>query len=156
MRYAILFATLVLPAAAVAQERYPTKPVRVIAAIAAGSLTDIVLRRATPDLAAGLGQPLVIDNRPGANTVVGADACAKAAPDGYTFCVLNRDTVSVMSTATVCGTGNFANRSSVSSICFSLLTWLFIRSFTIWALVPIASPALLVNSSTRSSLAMSL
>ncbi len=96
MRKAVLLAALLLPAAVAAQERYPAKPVRVIAAIAAGSLTDIVLRRAAADLAGALGQPLVIDNRPGANTVVGADACARAAPDGYTWCVLNRDTVSVI------------------------------------------------------------
>jgi tripartite-type tricarboxylate transporter receptor subunit TctC len=91
--------TLVLSlssAAVAAQDRYPAKPVRIIAAIAAGSLTDVVLRRAAVDLTASLGQSLVIDNRPGANTVVGADACAKAAPDGHTFCVLNRDTVSVI------------------------------------------------------------
>ena len=93
---ALAVAVLLAPAAAAAQERYPAKPVRIIAAIAAGSLTDIVLRRVAADLTASLGQPLVIDNRPGANTVVGADACAKAAPDGYTFCVLNRDTVSVI------------------------------------------------------------
>ena len=96
MTKALLLLALLLPGAAQAQERYPTKPVRVIAAIAAGSLTDIVLRRAAVDLAAALGQPLVIDDRPGANTVVGANACAKAAADGYTYCVLNRDTVSVI------------------------------------------------------------
>lgn len=93
---ALVVGLMLSAAGAGAQERYPTKPVRIIAAIAAGSLTDVVLRRASVDLAASLGQPLVIDNRPGANTVVGADACAKAAPDGYTFCVLNRDTVSVI------------------------------------------------------------
>lgn len=92
----LLSLALLLPGTLPAQERYPSKPVRVIAAIAAGSLTDIVLRRAAAELAGPLGQPLIIDNRPGANTVVGADACAKAAPDGYTYCVLNRDTVSVI------------------------------------------------------------
>lgn len=95
----LAWSAAVLAAAAgssAAQEVYPTRPVRIIAAIAAGSLTDVVLRRATVDLSSALGQPLVIDNRPGANTIVGADACAKAAADGYTFCVLNRDTVSVI------------------------------------------------------------
>jgi len=89
-------AMLLTAGIAVAQERYPAKPVRLIAAIAAGSLTDVVLRRAAVDLSQALGQQLVIDNRPGANTIVGADACAKAPADGYTFCVLNRDTVSVI------------------------------------------------------------
>lgn len=92
----VVVALLGASSVALAQHRYPAKPIRVIAAIAAGSLTDVVLRRAAVDLSAALGQPLVIDNRSGANTVVGADACAKAPPDGYTYCVLNRDTVSVI------------------------------------------------------------
>lgn len=79
-----------------AQEPYPVRPIRLIAAIAAGSLTDVVVRRMASGLAAGLGQSVIVDNRPGANTIVGADACAKAQADGYTYCVLNRDTVSVI------------------------------------------------------------
>lgn len=81
---------------ALAQERYPARPVRIIVAIAAGSLTDIILRKAAQEVGGGFGQPLIIDNRPGANTVVGAELCARAAPDGYTYCVVNRDTTSVI------------------------------------------------------------
>lgn len=74
---------------------FPTKPVRVIVAIAAGSPTDIILRTAGPQLVDSLGQTLVIDNRPGGNQVVGAEACARSAPDGYTYCVMTNTAISV-------------------------------------------------------------
>jgi tripartite-type tricarboxylate transporter receptor subunit TctC len=80
--------------AADAQAPYPSKPIRVIVGIAPGSVTDIVMRAVAQELAPRLGQPLVIENRPGGNMIIGADACAKAAPDGYTICVLGVDALS--------------------------------------------------------------
>ena len=71
-----------------AQTDYPNKPIRLLVPIAAGSVTDVVLRAAAPMLSQRLGQPVVIDNRPGASGIVGAEACAKAAPDGYTICAV--------------------------------------------------------------------
>ncbi len=73
---------------AAAQADYPNKPLRILVPIAAGSVTDVVLRAAAPMLSQRLGQPVVIDNRPGASGIVGAEACAKAAPDGYTLCAV--------------------------------------------------------------------
>ena len=64
---------------------YPTKPIRAIVPFAPGSATDQIARAFGAKMAETLGQPLVIENRPGANGMIGADAVAKAAPDGYTF-----------------------------------------------------------------------
>jgi tripartite-type tricarboxylate transporter receptor subunit TctC len=73
---------------AAAQQDYPARPIRVIVPLAAGSITDVALRAAAQELAPRLGQPLVIDNRPGASASVGSEACAKAPPDGYTVCAV--------------------------------------------------------------------
>jgi tripartite-type tricarboxylate transporter receptor subunit TctC len=69
--------------AAVAAEPYPVKPVRVVVTFPPGGQTDVVARTIQPFLEARLGQPIVIDNRPGAGGTIGVDAVAKAAPDGY-------------------------------------------------------------------------
>jgi len=74
---------------------FPSKPIRVIIAIAAGSPTDVVIRTAGRELLNTLGQPLTIDNRPGGNQVIGSEACARAAGDGYTFCVVTNTAISV-------------------------------------------------------------
>jgi tripartite-type tricarboxylate transporter receptor subunit TctC len=71
--------------AAKAQDSYPTKPIRWIVPYAAGGFADIRARKLGIDLARNLGQPVVIENRAGAGGVVGTDAVAKAAPDGYTI-----------------------------------------------------------------------
>ncbi len=80
--------SLMVGAFASAQTAYPSKPIRLLVPIAAGSVTDVVLRAAVPLLSQRLGQPVVIENRPGASGVVGAEACAKASPDGYTICAV--------------------------------------------------------------------
>ncbi len=79
--------------AAVAQT-YPAKPVRVIVPLPAGSVTDVATRAIGTEMAAKLGQPWVVDNRPGGAMVIGADLCAKAPPDGYTLCVVGPDAMS--------------------------------------------------------------
>jgi tripartite-type tricarboxylate transporter receptor subunit TctC len=63
---------------------YPAKPIRWIVPYTAGGLTDTSTRLVTNKIAASIGQPVLIDNRPGANAIIGADLAAKAAPDGYT------------------------------------------------------------------------
>lgn len=72
-------------AAASAQERYPSRPIRLVIPFAPGGGSDVTARMLGPRIAERLGQPVVIDNRPAASGVVGADIVAKAIPDGYTL-----------------------------------------------------------------------
>ena len=85
-RFAFLISLFLLfSTAAFAQSPWPDKPVRWIVPYAAGGFADIRARRIGIDLAKRLGQPVVIENRTGAGGVIGTDAVAKAAPDGYTI-----------------------------------------------------------------------
>ena len=70
---------------ALAQAAYPNKPIKIIVPFAAGGATDVLARVLAEKLTVGLGQPIVIDNKPGAAGIIGTDAVAKAAPDGYTL-----------------------------------------------------------------------
>src|ERR671934_356294 len=79
-----LFALLLAPVVAVAQE-WPTKPVRIIVPFGPGSTPDTIGRLIADHLQQKLGQPFVIENRPGASANTGTDAVAKAEPDGYTI-----------------------------------------------------------------------
>jgi tripartite-type tricarboxylate transporter receptor subunit TctC len=81
---ALLCALLFSPYPALA-ETYPTRPITLIVAFAAGGSSDIAARVLGPQLAADLGQSVVIDNRPGAGGNIGVGAVAKAAADGYTI-----------------------------------------------------------------------
>jgi tripartite-type tricarboxylate transporter receptor subunit TctC len=79
-------APLLLPSPALAQaETYPSKPIRMVVGFTAGGTTDIIARVIGPKLTEAWGQPVVIDNRPGAGGNLGGDIVAKAAPDGYTI-----------------------------------------------------------------------
>lgn len=80
-----LFAWGLLPGLACAQPAYPTKPLRIVVPSSAGGGTDIIARAVSPRLAERLGQQIVIDNRPGAGTMIGGEVVAKSAPDGYTL-----------------------------------------------------------------------
>src|SRR5260221_6096700 len=72
-------------AAAAHAQSYPTKPIRIIVPYAAGGTSDILARQIGPKLSDTWGQPVVVENKPGANGNVGADFVAKNAPDGYTL-----------------------------------------------------------------------
>ena len=75
-------------------QSYPNRPIRLIVSIAAGSVTDVIVRNATMQLAPRLEQPLIIENRGTASGIIAAQACAHATPDGYTLCVLHHDAMS--------------------------------------------------------------
>src|SRR5918992_1085434 len=66
-------------------QSYPTKPLRWIVPTGPGSAVDVNARRVAPKLGDALGQPVVVENRPGANSMIGAREAARAAPDGYTL-----------------------------------------------------------------------
>ncbi|KQP19406.1 tripartite tricarboxylate transporter substrate binding protein [Pseudorhodoferax sp. Leaf267] len=70
---------------AAAQATYPNRPIRMVVAFAAGGSTDVVARVIGQKLSEGLGVPVVVDNRAGANGTVGSEVVAKSAPDGYTI-----------------------------------------------------------------------
>lgn len=73
------------PNLAIAQTAYPTRPVKIIAPVAAGTVADLVPRIVAEKLAARWGQPVVVEDRPGAANNLGAEAAARAEPDGYTL-----------------------------------------------------------------------
>ncbi len=94
MRRRLMLAALALcalPAAAqtapTAQTDYPAHPVKIMVSLPPGSGADSTARFIAQQLATTLGQPFVVENRPGANGFIGARAAAEAAPDGYTLFV---------------------------------------------------------------------
>jgi tripartite-type tricarboxylate transporter receptor subunit TctC len=89
IRIAVLAALGVAPALA---QNYPTKPIRLLIAQAPGSATDVVSRVLGNRLSEGLGQPVVIEARPGAGGMVGTEAAARSTPDGYTLFMANNST----------------------------------------------------------------
>lgn len=89
------FALGSLPAVAAAQGAYPAHPVKIIIGFGPGSGTDIISRLIAEELRQALGQPFVVDNRPGASARIAATAVAKAPADGYTLMLTSNTTHSV-------------------------------------------------------------
>src|SRR5947208_6147475 len=83
MKKLLVALVLAAPLAAYAQT-WPAKPIRGVVPYTGGGITDIVTRVVTQKMQTSLGQPIVVDNRPGANSILGADIVAKAPPDGHT------------------------------------------------------------------------
>lgn len=87
-RAAFLALSLSVLAASVpsaAQDSYPSRPIRIVAPFGAGGGGDVSLRMLGAQLSQRLGQPVVVDNKPGANGIIGAQDAARSAPDGYTL-----------------------------------------------------------------------
>ena len=87
MRLLPFLALCLLALPAKADEKWPQRPVRIVVPFAAGGSIDVVARIVADHMAEKLGQPMVIENKPGAGSTIGVDAVAKAAPDGYTLLV---------------------------------------------------------------------
>ena len=85
MKKTILGAMLLALAAAAQAQSYPNRPIRWVVPYTGGGITDIVTRVVTQKMQASLGQPIVVENKPGANSILGADLVAKAPADGYSI-----------------------------------------------------------------------
>ena len=91
---------LLLPAIAgwlappAAAQSFPDRPIHIIVPYAAGGLTDALARGLGNQVAEAVGQPVIIENRPGASSIVGMETCAKAKPDGLTVCLTVADSLS--------------------------------------------------------------
>src|SRR5438128_2374166 len=87
MRKILLLACALAAFSAAAQDNWPSRPVKVIVPSSPGGGTDLYARLLAQSLSESLKQQFVVDNRPGASGNIGAEAAAKAAPDGYTMLV---------------------------------------------------------------------
>jgi tripartite-type tricarboxylate transporter receptor subunit TctC len=85
MKRTLVAGALALLAGVATAQDYPNKPIRIIVGYAAGGGNDIIVRVMTNELSKGLGQPVIVDNKPGAQGIIGAELAARAAPDGYTL-----------------------------------------------------------------------
>jgi len=121
---------LALPAAA--QERYPSRPLRIVVPFAPGGSTDIFARLVGDRLATALGQPVVIENRAGASGNIGADAVAKSAPDGYTI---------LMATTGVMAINNALFKSMTFDAAKEFEPVVYIASISNVVIVPVDLPA---------------
>src|SRR4051812_40539502 len=85
MNRVLIVAALALFSAGSAAQDYPNKPIRIVVGYSAGGGNDIIVRVMTNELSKGLGQPVIVENKPGAQGIIGAELVAKAPPDGYTI-----------------------------------------------------------------------
>lgn len=98
VRASALILTMLAPSLGLAQPppiAYPTKPIRFVVPYPPGGTTDIVARGIAAKLSERFGHQVVIDNRGGASTIIGAEAAAKAVPDGYTILLVTATTLSI-------------------------------------------------------------
>jgi tripartite-type tricarboxylate transporter receptor subunit TctC len=87
-----VFLALLLSATSALAQTYPSKPIRIIIAQAPGSASDVISRTFANKLQEGLGQPVVVEAKPGAGGVLGSEAAARATPDGYTLVMATNST----------------------------------------------------------------
>ena len=93
----VLFAAalIAIPAAFAQTPMYPTKPVRLVVPFSPGGASDLTARTLAQKMGESMGQSIVVDNKPGANGVVGIDLVAKSPPDGYTILLTDRGSLTV-------------------------------------------------------------
>ena len=83
--YGMIFISALCLSNPAAAQNYPAKPVRIIVPFAAGGMTDVLVRKLAQAVSPALKQPVIIDTKPGGSMIIGAEAAAKSAPDGYTL-----------------------------------------------------------------------
>ncbi|MGO4330059.1 tripartite tricarboxylate transporter substrate binding protein [Cupriavidus sp. 2TAF22] len=96
--FAVLLSVPLLVASAAARAQaqpYPSQPIRIVVPYAPGGMTDVVARVIAQRLGVRLGRPVVVENRPGAATIVGAEVVAGASPDGYTLLAATNTTLTI-------------------------------------------------------------
>src|SRR6195256_1723299 len=85
----VILATAMLANGAAAwADHYPSRPIRIVVPTQAGAAQDILARLMQPYLEKSFGQPIIVENRSGASTMIGTEAVAKAPPDGYTLLIV--------------------------------------------------------------------
>jgi len=92
---ALLTALMAGGMTAAAAQQYPVKPIRIVAPFGPGGLVDVLARALGEKMRASLGQPVIVDNRPGSGGNIGADIVAKAEPDGYTLLMSSAGILSI-------------------------------------------------------------
>lgn len=110
---------------ALAQGAYPDRPIRLVVPFPAGALTDSLGRMVSERLRAPLGQPLVVENRPGAGTLLGASTVAKSAADGYNLLVATSTTLAIspaMYTTPPAVPADFTGVAMLGTVSFLLVT----------------------------------
>ncbi|NBX54533.1 MAG: tripartite tricarboxylate transporter substrate binding protein [Betaproteobacteria bacterium] len=90
---ALLLAACMAQSALAQTDTFPTKPIRIIASTSPGGLTDLLARNLARLMSDSLSQQVVVENRPGAGTLIGMTACARAIPDGYTLCLTDNQSL---------------------------------------------------------------
>jgi tripartite-type tricarboxylate transporter receptor subunit TctC len=94
--FRLALAALALASSSAFAQDYPTRPIRIIVPYAAGGGVDAVTRIVAQSLSTALGQPVLVEPKPGGGTIIGADYVAKAAPDGYTLLLTGGSTMSLL------------------------------------------------------------
>jgi len=94
VRQLLLAASLIAAGAPALAQDYPARPIRALTATSAGGTSDVFMRVLGEEVRKRWGQPIVVENRPGGAMNVGGRACAEAANDGYTICILPAETLS--------------------------------------------------------------
>ena len=94
-RIALTVCVCLVPTSVLAQDAYPNRAIKIIAPVGAGSVADLVPRLVAEKLAGRWGVPVYVENRPGGNTNIGAEAAARAEPDGYTLLAAPATTLAV-------------------------------------------------------------